>query len=128
MKKLTVANEDYLEAIVELCDKSGSAVRSVDVATQLGVSKASVNKAVAILKDAGYVDQPFYGDITLTDEGRAYGEEVLGRHHALYSFLRETLGVDEETSEREACAMEHTISNDTMRRWVAYLSNQKRGD
>lgn len=123
MERISSAYEDYLEAIYELCGPSG-AVRSVDVAAKLNVSKASVNKAVKALKASGLVDQPYYGDITLTEEGAAYGASVLERHHMLKKFLTDVLGVDDEVAEDEACEMEHAISDDTMARWVAYLKNQ----
>ena len=62
---LSRAGEDYLEAIYRLaCAGSPEAersVRSVDVADQLGVSKASVNKALSTLKEAGMVEQSRYG-------------------------------------------------------------------
>ena len=48
--------EDYLEAMVDLAEASGSSVRAVDVATKLGVSKASVSKAISNLKEKGYVE------------------------------------------------------------------------
>lgn len=121
--KLSSANEDYLEAICELYAKGSGGVRSVDIAGRLEVSKASVNKAVGMLKTAGYVEQEPYGDIMLTDAGRRYGEAVLERHRTLRSFLVDDLGVDEATAEVEACAMEHTIGDDTMRKWVAYLKS-----
>ena len=126
MKKLTPANEDYLEAIYELSSSGRSSCRSVDIATKLDVSKASVNKAIATLKDAGLVSQPFYGEVTLTQDGCAYGNDVLSRHHALYGFLHDILGVDEATAEEEACAMEHTIGDDTMRRWIEYMNERGR--
>ena len=54
---LSMANEDYLEAIWRIALREQSeAVRSVDVAELLGVSKASVNKALSTLKENGYVD------------------------------------------------------------------------
>ena len=31
-------------------------------------------------KEKGLADQPYYGDITLTPEGYAYGTSVLDRH------------------------------------------------
>ncbi len=123
MTKVSPANEDYLEAIYEL-DKAGGAVRSVDLAAKLDVSKASVNNAIKQLKAVGLVEQPYYGEITLTEEGMAYGASVLERHHVLEHFLTEVLGVEVAVAEDEACRMEHTISEDTMRRWIAYLKAQ----
>ena len=53
---LTRAGEDYLESIYRLSLESAEgdkSVRSVDVAEQLEVSKASVNKALSQLKEMG---------------------------------------------------------------------------
>lgn len=123
---LTPANEDYLEAIVELEEAVGDferapEIRSVDIANLLVVSKASVNKALQTLREAGYVEQERYGRITLTDSGRSYGKEIWKRHRILRSFLVNDLGVDEEVANDEACEMEHAISQDTMDRWIAWL-------
>ena len=129
--QLTSANEDYLEAIVRLEEKQEKTeIRSVDIATMLNVSKASVNKALATLRTDGYIEQERYGRITLTPEGRTYGREVWGRHQSLRSFLTNDLGVDFETANQEACMMEHALSQDTMRRWLDFLDqvHAERGD
>ena len=73
MVKTSMSHEDYLEAIVMLGGTTDAPVRSVDVANKLGVSKASVNKAISALKEQELVVQPHYGDITLTEEGYEYG-------------------------------------------------------
>lgn len=119
---LTPAHEDYIEAIVELEESQNHPeIRSVDIANLLGVSKASVNKAVQTLRDGEYIEQERYGRITLTDSGRAYGKEIWARHNMLRAFLMEDLGVDEETAEQEACEMEHTVSHETIDRWSQWL-------
>ena len=58
---------------------------------------------------------------TLTEAGREYGEEIWSRHQALRSFLVDDLGVDPEVADHEACEMEHTVSRDTMNRWMDWL-------
>lgn len=123
---LTMASEDYLEAIFRLSTEDGGAgeVHSVDVADQLHVSKASVNKALAVLRDSGMIEQTRYGRIALTDKGRAYGSDVWHRHRTLRAFLTQKLGVDARVANDEACLMEHDLSEDTMRRWVRYLETQ----
>ena len=123
---LTMSNEDYLECLVRLEEEEGAAegVRSVDVAVRLDVSKASVNKAVAALKAQGLVEQPHYGKILLTDQGRAIGAAVWYRHRLLRAFLTQELGVDFDRADAEACMMEHALSEDTMERWLAYLERQ----
>lgn len=122
--RLTSANEDYLEAIVRLGESQNQEeIRSVDIANLLNVSKASVNKALSTLRADGYIEQERYGRITLTPEGRAYGQEVWGRHQILRNFLIHELGVDYEVANEEACMMEHALSQDTMRKWLDFLKN-----
>lgn len=120
---MSKSHEDYLEAIVVLGGTTESPIRSVDVATKMGVSKASVNKAVNALKEKGLVDQPYYGDITLTDAGYEYGRSVLDRHHLLFTFLTKVLGIPEETADEEACMMEHAISDESFKKWAAYIKS-----
>lgn len=121
MEKLTQANEDYLEAIVVLAGDACEPVRSVDLAAHLGVSKPSVNKALALLKQQGCITQEPYRGIVLTPEGAAYGAAVLQRHRMLTRFFAEVLGVEAQVAEEEACRIEHVISQDTFDRWTAYI-------
>ncbi len=123
MEKVSMSHEDYLEAIVMLGGTSTLPVRSVDIAAKLGVSKASVSKAVASLKASGMLNQPFYGDITLTEEGYEYGQAVLERHTMLTKFLVEAIGLDQEDAEEEACQMEHAISDESFEKWLAYFKS-----
>ncbi|NGM16469.1 metal-dependent transcriptional regulator [Xiamenia xianingshaonis] len=121
MDKLSKSHEDYLEAIVMLGGTTERSVRSVDIATKLGVSKASVSKALTFLKENGFVDQPYYGDITLTEAGFSYGASVLDRHQMLTEFLSKVIGIDEDQAEKEACIMEHAISDESFEKWEAYI-------
>lgn len=127
MEKMSMSHEDYLEAIVMLGGTTEVPVRSVDVATKLGVSKASVSKAVSSLKEKGLADQPYYGDITLTEEGYAYGTSVLDRHSLLFDFLTKELGIPDEQADKEACLMEHAISDESFEKWSAYIKNHASG-
>ena len=116
---LTSAGEDYLEAIYcILLEHPG------DVSERLGVTKASVNKALSALKDGGYVEQTRYGRVELTEEGKGYAAEVWSRHRMLRTFLVVELGVDEEVADEEACIMEHALSHDTSKRLFEYLKRQ----
>ena len=111
---LTVANEDYLECMVRIESEEGetNGVRSVDIAQRLGVSKASVNKAVSALKASELVEQSHYGTA------------IWYRHRLIRTFLVQELGVEFERADSEACMMEHALSEDTMNRWLAYLEKQ----
>lgn len=123
MDKVSKSHEDYLEAIVMLGGSPDNPIRSVDVANMLGVSKASVNKAITLLKEKRMLDQPYYGDITLTQEGYEYGTAVYKRHRYLSAFLEKKLGIDAEVAAEEACLMEHAISDDSFEKWIDYIDS-----
>ena len=120
-----MASEDYLESIYRIVQEQKASgiegIRSVDVAEQLGVSKASVSKALSTLKDAGMVEQMRYGRVQLTEEGKAYAKRVWRSHRVLRSFLTGELGVEPSVADDEACLLEHYLSEDTMERWCDYL-------
>ena len=123
MEKISMSHEDYLEAIVMLGGTPETSVRSVDVATHMNVSKASVNKAVSSLKEKGFLDQPYYGDITLTQEGYDYGLAVRHRHDMLMTFLTKAIGIDPEVAAEEACRMEHAISDESFEKWSVFVKS-----
>lgn len=119
--RINEATENYLEAILILEEKD-TQVRMSDVAKMLKVSKPSVNKALGVLKDAGYILHQKYGTILLTDEGREYAQKVYNRHKLFKRFFVEVLNVEEEIAEEEACHMEHCISDSTMEKLNAFLT------
>lgn len=125
---LSMASEDYLESIYRLTGTDDVAreqgIRSVDVAEQLGVSKASVSKALSTLKDAGMVEQMRYGRVKLTEQGAAYAKRVWRSHRVLRAFLSRELGVDPDVADDEACLIEHYLSEDTIDRWCDYVERQ----
>ena len=106
--KLHAAGEDYLEAILVLQQKQGM-VRSVDVARHLEVTKPSVCHAVATLRDGGFLTMDSDYFLHLTDVGREVAEQIYEKHRFFTDRLIEA-GVDPETAERDACRMEHVIS------------------
>lgn len=122
--KLSSSSEDYLEAIYQL-GGAQHAIRSVDLAAKLEVSKASVNKAINNLKNVGLVEQPHYGDISLTKEGLDYARGVQSRHEVITQFLVSVLEVEPKRAEEEACKMEHAISDTTLASWSKFMDDWK---
>ena len=47
---------------------------------------------------------------------------VLDRHHMLFTFLTKALGIPEEQAEKEACLMEHAISDESFKKWSSYIN------
>ena len=75
MQKILSSSQDYLEAILELSEQSPN-VKSVDVAKKLEVSRASVNRAINLLKEQGDITQERYGDVYLTEKGIEEGKKI----------------------------------------------------
>lgn len=110
----TASGEDYLEAILVLKKKTGM-VRSVDIARHLEVTKPSVCHAVATLRDGGFLTMDSDYFLHLTDVGQEVAEQIYEKHR----FFTERLiaaGVDPETAERDACRIEHVISDESFRK------------
>ncbi|MBQ4496689.1 MAG: metal-dependent transcriptional regulator [Spirochaetaceae bacterium] len=100
--------EDYLESILMLKEKNGY-VRSIDVATELGVTRPSVSYAMKRLRENGYILFDESDRISLTDKGLEIAEKIYTRHKVLTKILVD-IGVDEETAREDACKIEHDIS------------------
>ncbi|MGP1577310.1 MAG: metal-dependent transcriptional regulator [Treponema sp.] len=118
--RVSASQEDYLEVIYDL-SQGAESVRSIDIAKRLGVSRASVNKRLGLLKDSGFVEHEPYGLVHLTENGRMVAKNVRERHNALYKFLTEVLGVSAHIADQEACEMEHAISQETSDKLYQYL-------
>lgn len=118
--KVSPSLEDYLEAIYFIFSEKGAA-RVTDVAVYLGISKPSVNKAINLLKNMGYVNHEHYGLLNLTEKGMDMAKSVANRHKVLTRFLNELLGIDEKDAISEACKIEHHLSADTVDRLRIYL-------
>ena len=103
--------EDYLETILLLHNKKGK-VRSIDIVSELGYTKASVSVAMKGLREKNLITMDEVGYITLTEEGLVIAEKTLERHTLLSNWLIR-LGVSEQTAIEDACRIEHDISEET---------------
>ena len=110
--KLQESGENYLETILILERRNGIA-RSIDVANELGFSKPSVSRAVSVLKEAGYVKVGPINQLLLTESARNIAEKIYHRHCVLKEFLMQ-IGVKEDIAAKDACRMEHVISEETL--------------
>lgn len=109
--QITPSKENYLKVMLELSSEEG--IRSTDIASALGVSKASVSKMMNVLREAGYVTKEKYGTVTLTENGRKAAADIKRRYELLKKFLHDILGVEATIAAEDACRMEHLISPET---------------
>jgi DtxR family Mn-dependent transcriptional regulator len=110
---LSKSMEDYLETILTLIENKGTA-RVTDIADSLNIAASSVNEGIQKLSDNGLVTQKKYGPIKLTKKGKFAAEKVHCTHQILAIFFNEILGVDSEIAEKDACNMEHCLSNQSL--------------
>ena len=120
---LSESMEDYLEAIFEI-EKSKRVVRVRDVANKLGVTMPSVNGALKNLEAKGLISHEKYEYIELTKAGASKASKISIRHHTIFKFLKNILGVDRETAEHEACKIEHDLSAGTLEKLSDFVENQ----
>ena len=106
--KIQESAENYLETIYVLKQKNGN-VRSIDIANELGFTKASVSVAMKNFREEGYIVMGEDGSLNLTEKGLEVAVRVYERHEVLAKALM-ALGVDEETAYEDACKIEHHIS------------------
>lgn len=117
---LSKSFEDYLETIYLIKNLRG-VVRVKNVAKNLDVSMPSVTGAVKKLADLDLVIYEKYGLIKLTKKGENLAKDVYKKHEALFVFLTRFLGVSENIALKEACAIEHNISESTLKKLKRFI-------
>lgn len=104
------SQEMYLKTIL-LLRLGNQTSRSVDVANELGYSKASVSRAVSLLKGEKLIEVVEGGEIVFTNKGKEKALSVLERYKVLVKILKK-LGLDDEEADEEACKLEHVIGDE----------------
>lgn len=122
MKINNRSSEDYLESIL-LLSRELEFVHRIDIARKMGVSQPAVQKAIKILIDGGYITTDGM-HIYLTERGRDYAEAVYNRHCVIRKFLI-LHGVNAADAERDACEMEHIVSDATFSIMEEYVSKNQ---
>lgn len=113
MAELLSATEvRYLLAIRSLGEDKP--VRSIDIASRLGVRKSSVSAKLKELVFLDLVSKAPYGRVVLTEKGRSVAWNLEGRIQAIDTFLMRNLGIGKESAEPLALAMLARMDDRTM--------------
>ena len=112
--------EDYLEAIFNLMAEHRAA-RVTDIAEQMGVQMPTVTGVLKHLAEHGLVNYKPYHHVTLTPYGVEVARGMVRRHDVLKKFLAKVLALPDEVANRDACGMEHALSEETLDRLIKFL-------
>lgn len=117
---ITSSMEDYLEALLRL-EKDRGMVRVKELAEHLGLTTATISSSIPRLRRLGLVEFQRYGPIKLTPLGRRLAGQILRREEVLVMFFHEVLGLPQDTAKREACLMEHALSDKSLEKLEEFV-------
>ncbi|MCR5536955.1 MAG: metal-dependent transcriptional regulator [Succinivibrio sp.] len=124
--EIAESGETYLETILVMKERNnGQLVRSVDIANELNFSKPSVSRGLGLLRDKDLIKIGSNGGIEFTPQGLQRAQHIFKRHQLLTLLLQEVAKVPSDVAERDACRIEHVISDQTMDGILKYLSDRK---
>lgn len=127
--QLQESGEMYLETIYIL-SRELPVVRSLDVAEYMNFSKPSITRAMKLLKTAGLVESNDKGHLTLTKEGKKLAMKTYERHVFLTKLFCD-IGVPEDIAVKDACKLEHYISEETfkaIKKYAKKISELKKSE
>jgi len=104
--------EDYVEAIAQLIQQSGTA-RISTLAKCMGVSHVTVTRIIDRLARQGLVTKEPRKPIHLTPKGQAVATQSQARHEIVLAFLL-ALGIDNTQAQIDAEGIEHHTSQQTL--------------
>jgi DtxR family Mn-dependent transcriptional regulator len=111
---MKTSTEEYLEALYTLTQDGQSAGTSA-ISRRLNIAPASVTEMVKKLSEEGFVNYHPYQGVTLTQQGHEIAEKMTRKHRLLERFLHDTLKIGKEKVHKEACEMEHALSDEAER-------------
>ena len=124
MKKLNYLQQDILECIYFL-KKNKKKVKAKDICSILNKSSSRISQEIKKLKYNNFIKKNNYTLISLCDKGIFKAKKIIFKHNTIKSFLIKILKIKTITAEKEACLMEHFISNETIKAMIKKITNSK---
>lgn len=113
MSRLTKSQANYLQTVFIL-GNGEDGVRLTDIASRLGISKASACVAISKLEENGFVVRDARRLISLTPDGEREAKRVIDNFTVISLFLTNKLNVDRRIALMDAGAFEHVVSAETV--------------
>lgn len=111
---MSASTDEYLEALYTLTQDNKTATTS-EISRSLNITPASVTEMLRKLANDGYVNYSRYQGVTLTAKGYEIAEKMARKHRLLERFLHDVLKIGNDRVHKEACEMEHALSDTTER-------------
>lgn len=113
-KPLSENIEEYLEILYKLSPK-GETVSTSQISEKLKIAPASVTQMLKKLSSKGYVQYSPYKGAVLTKDGLKIAKKITRKHRLLERFLCDVLKIKKDKVHKQACEMEHSLSDDAER-------------
>jgi DtxR family transcriptional regulator, Mn-dependent transcriptional regulator len=105
------STQDYLKTIYG-ASKNGDLVSTTQISQKLDVAPASVTEMLKKLSEEGYIKYSPYHGSTLTEKGLKEAQKITRKHRLLETFLSDVLHIGKDKVHKEACQMEHALSDE----------------
>lgn len=117
-----ISREDYLRTMYHLYEK-GRDIKSIEIAKELDISKASVSEMIRKLSKEGYIVVKPYSSIRFTEKGLTEAKRMMRNHRVIEVFLKNVLDYNIVDVHDEAHRLEHAFSEESIKRLNDFLKN-----
>lgn len=124
---LTHSMVHYLLAIHKLKETKGYA-RVTDIAHEMGLTKGSVSTALNNLRKRELVIEDESKFLSLSHAGHEAVHAILSSRTLLFYFLKDIVGVSEETAHKDSCLMEHLMSEESRNLFFKFMKDLCKGE
>lgn len=124
MAMLSREAEEYLETILRR-KELGESTKAKDLAEELKISAASVSEMLRKLVQMRLIRYTPSKTIELTKRGEEKAAAILRKHRLVQKFLIQ-FGVKKWKAHKEACVLEHAVSDEVERTLRAALTSAKK--
>ena len=115
--------EEYLETILYLIRKNQGPAKTKQISEELNVSPPSVTEMIKKLNSSGLVEYTPYQGVELTEKGTEQAIKIKRKHQVLETFLVDVLDFDRKEAHKEACELEHAVSDAVLEKIYEFLGN-----
>lgn len=113
-KEISENIEEYLEVLYKFGNKLDF-VSTTTLSRELSIAPGSVTQMLKKLEDLEYINYTPYKGAVLTYDGMKVAQKITRKHRILERFLKDVLKIKDENIHKQACEMEHSLSDEAER-------------